>query len=173
MDQRVYQERCARHGWGDTSLLKEEGYQGLNPQQQGVHSASKVRPASPRGPDGRNGLFGVLQMTEQGGKDSWIGHPQIDPTKGKRPVAAPQDSKGRRDLFDVLHARAPGGLAEGAGWGRRVVPVRVRTCACWVPGIVAAWGGVGGLVSMQVAASLCIPASSSVPWCRRRHSARC
>lgn len=124
MDQKVYQERCARHGWGDTSLLKEEGYQGLSPQQQ---AGSKVRPASPRGPDGRNGLFGVLQMTEQGGKDSWIGHPQIDPSKGKRPVAAPPDSKGRRDLFDVLHARAPGGLGGGgAGCREHLLPFDVR-----------------------------------------------
>lgn len=118
VDQKVYQERCARHGWGDTSLLKEEGYQGLSPQQQ---AGSKVRPASPRGPDGRNGLFGVLQMTEQGGKDSWIGHPQIDPSKGKRPVAAPPDSKGRRDLFDVLHARAPGMPADDSWLGNKMI----------------------------------------------------
>jgi hypothetical protein len=68
----------------------------------------------PGEPTDRNGLFGVLQGTEAGGPDSWIGHPQIDPGKGKRPVAAPGDTKGRKDLFDVLHARAPGELGGGA-----------------------------------------------------------
>lgn len=29
----------------------------------------------------RNGLFGVLQMTEKGGMDSWIGNDLIEPTK--------------------------------------------------------------------------------------------
>lgn len=40
--------------------------------------------------------------------DSWIGHQQINPTKGKGVALPPTDPKGRRDLFDVLHARRPG-----------------------------------------------------------------
>ena len=47
----------------------------------------------------------------------WFGNALIDPTKGKRAVSLPDDPKGRRDLFDVLHARNPGVCVWGGGAG--------------------------------------------------------
>ena len=47
--------------------------------------------------------------------DVWFGNALIDPTKGKRAVSLPDDPKGRRDLFDVLHARNPGVCVWGGG----------------------------------------------------------
>lgn len=58
--------------------------------------------------EGRNGLFGVLQGTEAGGADSWLGHPQIDPTKGKRSVEPPVDPKRTAGMTQLLAQTAPG-----------------------------------------------------------------
>lgn len=81
VDDRVQTDRCFRHGWGDTTLLKEDGSAGtLHPRGSEAHKG-KIKPHSPRGRDGRNGLFGVLQMIEQGGVDSWIGNGLIDPSE--------------------------------------------------------------------------------------------
>ena len=46
--------------------------------------------------DGRNGLFGVLQYTEAGNPevDSWMGHPLVNPKKGKLGLSAPTDATG-------------------------------------------------------------------------------
>ena len=46
--------------------------------------------------DGRHGLFGTLQGTEAGppSVDCWMGHPLVNPTKGKLGLAAPTDLKG-------------------------------------------------------------------------------
>jgi len=49
-----------------------------------------------------------LALSQPGVSDVWFGNPLIDPTKGKRPSRLPDDPKGRKDLFDVLHARNPG-----------------------------------------------------------------
>jgi hypothetical protein len=46
---------------------------------------------------------------QEGVHDIWIGNSLIDPTKGKRSARPLEDPKGRRDLFDVIHARNPGG----------------------------------------------------------------
>lgn len=40
--------------------------------------------------------------------DSWIGNPQIDPTKGKRAVTAPTDPKRTADMGQLLAQTAPG-----------------------------------------------------------------
>ncbi len=73
-DPGIEADRYDRHGWGDTSLLKEEGYAGIPHAHTKIPERSgKGMPSSPRAPDGRNGLFGVLQQTEAGKKDSWIG----------------------------------------------------------------------------------------------------
>ncbi|GFR42717.1 hypothetical protein Agub_g3641 [Astrephomene gubernaculifera] len=121
VDPTITADRYARHGWGDTSLLKEEGYSGSLHARSSTHKRGRRRPTSPHSADGRNGLFGVLQMTEAGCSDGWIGHPLVDPGKGKRPVAAPSDPKGRRDLFDVLHVRAPGMPADDAWLGNKLI----------------------------------------------------
>jgi hypothetical protein len=47
-------------------------------------------------------------LTQANANDSWIGNVLIDPTKGKGVAQPPPDPKGRKDLFDVLHARNPG-----------------------------------------------------------------
>lgn len=55
------------------------------------------RPSSPSHTrDGRHGLFGTLQGTDAGppSVDCWMGHPLINPTKGKLGLAAPTDLKG-------------------------------------------------------------------------------
>lgn len=70
--------------------------EGKNPVQQ------------PLGKDGRKGLFGLLQCTEAGGVDSWIGNMLIDPTKGKRAVSAPTDEKRSVGLTQLLAQTAPG-----------------------------------------------------------------
>ncbi len=46
--------------------------------------------------DGRHGLFGTLQGTEAGPPtlDSWMGHPLVNPNKGKLGLTAPTDPKG-------------------------------------------------------------------------------
>ncbi|KXZ51888.1 hypothetical protein GPECTOR_11g322 [Gonium pectorale] len=119
VDPHVTAERYARHGWGETSLLKEEGYSGTLHTRSAEHRQGRARPPSPRGYEGQRGMFGVIQMTEAGGPDDWIGHPLVDPSKGKRHIAAPADPKGRRDLFDVLHERAPGIPADDAWLGHK------------------------------------------------------
>jgi hypothetical protein len=68
-----------------------------------------------------------------GGSDAWIGHPLIQPGKGKRAVTAPVDPRGRHGLRDVLAHAATGEVVGGSGWlgaGRSRV----------------GWGGVGEAV---------------------------
>lgn len=79
-DDHVQRDRCFRHGWGDTSLIKEDGYAGVPHPRGNEPHKGKIMPGSPRGKDGRNGLFGLLQMTEAGGVDSWIGNGLLDPS---------------------------------------------------------------------------------------------
>lgn len=126
-DSQIQSERYSRHGWGDTSLLKVDGYAGVaHPRGELTPEGGKARTQSPRGKDGRNGLFGVLQQTEAGGADSWIGNGLIDPTKGKRPAAPSFDPKGRKDLFDVLHGRNPGVPADDSWLGHKLIdPAKV------------------------------------------------
>lgn len=55
-DPQIQSDRYSRHGWGDTSLLKEEGYAGIqHPRGQTQPEGGKARMQSPRGSDGRNG----------------------------------------------------------------------------------------------------------------------
>jgi hypothetical protein len=70
------------------------------------HAAGKRTGVAPC-EGGRNGLWGLLQGSEAGGADSWIGNTSIDPTKGKRSVAAPSDAK-RVDMGRLLAQTAPG-----------------------------------------------------------------
>eukprot|EP00798_Chlamydomonas_sp_ICE-L_P016154 gene16154-22314_t len=121
-DAEINRQRYDRHGWGDTTLLKQEGYAGVpHPHEGKPDKPGKACPPQPAGPDGRSNLFGVLQMTEQGAKDGWIGHRNVDPDTGKRAVGLPPDSKGRKDLFDVLHARNPGLPADDSWLGNPMV----------------------------------------------------
>lgn len=64
----------------------------------------------PLGKDGRKGLFGLLQGTEAGGADTWIGNMLIDPTKGKRAASAPTDEKRTVSFAQLLAHTAPGQL---------------------------------------------------------------
>lgn len=64
---------------------------------QKLESHDLHRPPSPsQTKDGRNGLFGVLQYTEAGNPevDSWMGHPLVNPKKGKLGLEAPSDATG-------------------------------------------------------------------------------
>ena len=111
----MYTQRCDRHGWGDTSLIKDPGTGPGEHQPGQLHrhgqmsgASGKGQPGEPHGKDGRTNLFGVLQMTGRDGTDSWLGHPLIDPTKGKAATQGPVDPKGRDGLFDVLGNLNPG-----------------------------------------------------------------
>lgn len=64
---------------------------------EGVSLQFLCRSASPsETKDGRHGLFGTLQGTEAGSPnlDSWMGHPLVNPNKGKLGLTAPTDAKG-------------------------------------------------------------------------------
>jgi hypothetical protein len=66
VDPGVQADRCNRHGWGDTSLIKEDGYAGtLHPRSSNTPSG-KGRTSPPHGMDGRRDLFEVLQQTAAG-----------------------------------------------------------------------------------------------------------
>lgn len=67
------------HGWGDTSLLKLDGYEGtLHPR--GVRSKQEGKAPVPVPlRDGRYDLYGVLSGTEAGQPDAWIGNPGLNP----------------------------------------------------------------------------------------------
>ena len=56
--------------------------------------------------DGRHGLFGTLQGSETGppSVDCWMGHPLVNPTKGKLGIAAPTDLKGEACFHCMLAA---------------------------------------------------------------------
>ncbi|GIL63833.1 hypothetical protein Vafri_17825 [Volvox africanus] len=115
-------DRFARHGWGDISLLKEDGEPGPGRRRTAsAHVTGKAPVSPPRAADGRNGLFGVLQMSEAGGADNWIGNPLVHPSAGKKSVPAPRDPKGRRDLFDVIHGRAPGNPSDDSWLGHKLI----------------------------------------------------
>jgi hypothetical protein len=62
----------------------------------------------PVGRDGRTGLFGLLQGTEAGGVDAWLGNLQVDPSKGKRSTSAPSDSKRLVSMTQLLAQATPG-----------------------------------------------------------------
>lgn len=57
-------DKWSRHGWGDVTLLKEEGYAGIpHPRGMEGHRGKAVPPAL-IAKDGRADLFGTLQYTE-------------------------------------------------------------------------------------------------------------
>mmetsp|Transcript_12792 Transcript_12792/g.22754 ORF Transcript_12792/g.22754 Transcript_12792/m.22754 type:complete len:420 (-) Transcript_12792:84-1343(-) len=131
VDPTVQIDRCRRHGWNDTSLLKYEnsGFDAKMSQFSSDPSASMSGSSghgrralhSPPGRDGRHGLFGVLQMTEQGQPDSWIGHALINPGTGKACPSAPPDPKRRQDLFDVIATRNPGNPSDDVWIGNFLI----------------------------------------------------
>ncbi|DBB13957.1 hypothetical protein WJX82_000068 [Trebouxia sp. C0006] len=121
-------ERYERHGWGDVSLLKP------NSTRPTIYDQPpKLRSALPsETKDGRHGLFGTLQGTEAGSPnlDSWMGHPLVNPTKGKLGLAAPTDAKGRKDLFTVLDMQHPARPSDDAWMGNMLVdPARGKAHA--------------------------------------------
>eukprot|EP00775_Hariotina_reticulata_P013435 gene13435-13563_t len=112
-------QRSQWHGWGNVSLLKQDLSQDTadihNPTEQ-PGTGRRALPA-PVGRDGRSGLFGVLQGTEAGGNDAWLGNIQVDPTKGKRSVSAPTDSKRVFSMTQLLAQATQGHPAEDAWLG--------------------------------------------------------
>ncbi|KAF6255159.1 hypothetical protein COO60DRAFT_1702977 [Scenedesmus sp. NREL 46B-D3] len=115
-------QRAQWHGWGDVSLLKEEGYQGQVHSRGVLRAVEGKKPVQqPLGKDGRKGLFGLLQRTEAGGVDSWIGNMLIDPTKGKRAISAPTDEKRTVGLTQLLAQTAPGSPASDAWIGHLAI----------------------------------------------------
>lgn len=125
--------RFERHGWGDTTLLKEDkrypsrtNEPAFGRQKVGGAAGPGVgsnRPANRHATD-RSDLFGTLQQTDLGpppGKDSWLGHMKIDPARGKANPKPPPDPKGRKDLFDVLNYRNPGVPSDDSWMGHKDV----------------------------------------------------
>eukprot|EP00878_Enallax_costatus_P026513 GHUV01028455.1.p1 GENE.GHUV01028455.1~~GHUV01028455.1.p1 ORF type:complete len:398 (+),score=120.36 GHUV01028455.1:1175-2368(+) len=89
------------------------------PHPRGTPKAAEgKRPlGEPIAKDGRKGLFGLLQGTEAGGVDCWVGNPLIDPTKGKRAVSAPSDEKRTVSMTQLLAQTTPGLPTEDAWLG--------------------------------------------------------
>lgn len=90
-----------RQGWLVKSFIGFSGVTVGTHNAQDLHLRDSLdlccRPPSPsQTKDGRNGLFGVLQGTERGNPavDSWMGHPLVDPKKGKLGLSAPTDATG-------------------------------------------------------------------------------
>mmetsp|Transcript_4492 Transcript_4492/g.11180 ORF Transcript_4492/g.11180 Transcript_4492/m.11180 type:complete len:429 (+) Transcript_4492:159-1445(+) len=123
--------RFERHGWGNTTLLKEDK-QYPSRTHEPSYGRQKVagaagpgvgsnRPANRHATD-RSDLFGTLQQTDVGappGKDSWLGHSLIDPARGKANPKPPPDPKGRKDLFDVVNYRNPGVPSDDSWMGHK------------------------------------------------------
>ncbi|KAF5834522.1 hypothetical protein DUNSADRAFT_8773 [Dunaliella salina] len=115
-DPEVTSKRWFMHGWGDTTLLKQDGFAGtVHPRGVWSERRGRAPVAVPPRDGGRYDLYGVLSGTEAGGQDSWIGNPKIDPQKGKRAVPKKADAKGRTDLFELMQRRNPGRPDED-GW---------------------------------------------------------
>jgi hypothetical protein len=73
----VVEDKTARHGWGDTSLLKEEGYMGqTHPRGAAVQAGGGKRTMHADDLEQDRGMFGVLQVplpaAVMGG--GWLGH---------------------------------------------------------------------------------------------------
>mmetsp|Transcript_23271 Transcript_23271/g.64299 ORF Transcript_23271/g.64299 Transcript_23271/m.64299 type:complete len:220 (-) Transcript_23271:1433-2092(-) len=115
-DPEVTSKRWFMHGWGDTTLLKQDGFAGtVHPRGVWNGRQGRAPVAVPLRDGGRYDLYGVLSGTEAGGPDGWIGNPWIDPRKGKRAVPRMADAKGRTDLFELMQRRNPG-RPEEDGW---------------------------------------------------------
>jgi len=81
-DPGVTSTRWSMHGWGDTSLLKQDGYAGtIHPRGIQTVQEGKASVAIPARENGRRDLYGVLSGTEAGSLDCWMGNPGIDPRK--------------------------------------------------------------------------------------------
>eukprot|EP00983_Pelagomonas_calceolata_P132164 1161840-Pelagomonas_calceolata.AAC.27 len=124
-DPEVTSKRWFMHGWGDTTLLKQDGFAGtVHPRGVWNGRQGRAPVAVPLRDGGRYDLYGVLSGTEAGGPDGWIGNPWIDPRKGvppqferpyqgKRAVPRMADAKGRTDLFELMQRRNPGRVVLG------------------------------------------------------------
>jgi hypothetical protein len=120
----VHEDRCQRHGWGDTSLIKQDGYSGtLHPRREQPIRIGKGQCTERVGADGRKDLFATLQYQEHVAPtpDSWIGNALMDPTKMKGYPARPKDAKGRTDLFEVLQTVTPGVPSDDSWLGNKLI----------------------------------------------------
>ncbi|KAG1656324.1 hypothetical protein FOA52_006655 [Chlamydomonas sp. UWO 241] len=116
----MHEDRCQRHGWGDTSLTKQDGYSGvLHPRREQPLRIGKGQAPAMFGADGRSDLFATMQFQSHvvPTPDSWIGNALMDPTKMKGFPARPRDAKGRTDLFEVLQSVSPGVPSDDAWLG--------------------------------------------------------
>ncbi|KAL6755056.1 hypothetical protein V8C86DRAFT_2685509 [Haematococcus lacustris] len=107
-DQQTQSLRWKRHGWGDLSLLREEGT--APPRGRASGKAVQSAPAG-----GRKGLTGLLQQTDVSGDDSWVGNPLIKPNKGRRALEAPKGTR-THSLFDVLSGQQQGATPSDDSW---------------------------------------------------------
>ncbi|KAJ9528472.1 hypothetical protein QJQ45_020360 [Haematococcus lacustris] len=107
-DQQTQSLRWKRHGWGDLSLLREEGT--APPRGRASGKAVQSAPAG-----GRKGLTGLLQQTDISGDDSWVGNPLIKPNKGRRALEAPKGTR-THSLFDVLSGQQQGATPSDDSW---------------------------------------------------------
>lgn len=74
--------RWYMHGWGDVSLLKQDGFEGVaHPRALNMGRQGRASVALPLRDGGRTDLQGILTGTEAGGQDGWIGNPGINPSK--------------------------------------------------------------------------------------------
>ncbi|KAI8462441.1 MAG: hypothetical protein J3K34DRAFT_500556 [Monoraphidium minutum] len=109
--------RANRHGWGDVTLLKQDGPPGALYRSAAPERPGRAAPPPQAGRDGRGSLFGTLSGAEAGSADAWLGNPLVDPAKGRRAATAPRDPKGRRGLAEVLSLASPGKPEEDAWLG--------------------------------------------------------
>lgn len=135
-------QRSQWHGWGDTSLLKQEGYEGV-PHPRGEPLAPPLATTTRQGTTTTTTTstsprcWGTSLLMAAGdydvgaqGSDSWIGHPLIQPGKGKRAVTAPVDPRGRHGLRDVLAHAATGTPSDDAWCGHPlIVPAKGKGVA--------------------------------------------
>ena len=70
-DPKVQSERYGRHGWGDPSLLKQDGYAGVPHARGGdVFEPRASSTVETLRADGRTGLFEILQQQNQARTES-------------------------------------------------------------------------------------------------------
>ena len=98
IDASIHAERAKRHGWGTVSHETSP----LNPSP--LLDATHTRTGS----SAKGRLFDVLQQVhDPSAQDIWIGHPKINPSKGKGHTEPAHDPK-HVDVAVVLNGSMPG-----------------------------------------------------------------
>jgi hypothetical protein len=120
-DESIHVERAKRHGWGTVALESSP----LNPAPAPLDSTQMRKSAN------KGRLFDVLaQVQDLSAQDIWIGHPKINPAKGKGHAKPFHDPK-HIDIAVVLSGSMPGLPGDDAWLGNITVK----------PGIVVSGSG--------------------------------